>query len=405
MNNTIDILAFIKYVLKKSHFVVLCILSGIVVALLVNKMTVVTLYSSETKFYLTSSDETAVSYGALQATSTIMDDYLSMIESKTVVKRAIARNHLKMDEDLVMRMIKASNPSKTHVLVLTVKAQDSKQVEDVTDAISYQIVNYIPSILTGSYLTVFESSGTTMDDGSGKKILNIALSIIIGGLISIIILLVHFITKPTTDNPDAISALSGGVRTHILPLSDRKYFLNDKEKQKKLEKSWELAINELLFDLVFGNDRVRVILLTSPLGAEGRTYVAKRIWQSLQQNGIKVAYVDNHLDEIKPNYLNQIEPDRNDQEQEKHEVSVLAMEQKDLLRVKLDQLKVANEFIIIDAAPVLQNPDSYILAKYSDRVAVVVKYGCTAMQDLKKALQRFAEHELDIHAIVLNQFK
>lgn len=405
MNNTIDILAFIKYVLKKSHFVVLCILSGIVVALLVNKMTVVTLYSSETKFYLTSSDETAVSYGALQATSTIMDDYLSMIESKTVVKRAIARNHLKMDEDLVMRMIKASNPSKTHVLVLTVKAQDSKQVEDVTDAISYQIVNYIPSILTGSYLTVFESSGTTMDDGSGKKILNIALSIIIGGLISIIILLVHFITKPTTDNPDAISALSGGVRTHILPLSDRKYFLNDKEKQKKLEKSWELAINELLFDLVFGNDRVRVILLTSPLGAEGRTYVAKRIWQSLQQNGIKVAYVDNHLDEIKPNYLNQIEPDRNDQEQEKHEVSVLAMEQKGLLRVKLDQLKVANEFIIIDAAPVLQNPDSYILAKYSDRVAVVVKYGCTAMQDLKKALQRFAEHELDIHAIVLNQFK
>uniref|UniRef100_UPI00386E6130 hypothetical protein n=1 Tax=Ruminobacter amylophilus TaxID=867 RepID=UPI00386E6130 len=90
MNNTIDILSFIKYVLKKIHYVVIGVFAGICAALLFNALTVDTMYSSEAKYYLTSSDE-VVSYGALQATSTIMDDYLSMIKSKTVVKRAIER--------------------------------------------------------------------------------------------------------------------------------------------------------------------------------------------------------------------------------------------------------------------------------------------------------------------------
>ena len=95
MNNTIDILTFIKFVLKKSRYVAIGVISGIVAAFLINYFTVETIYKSETKYYLTSTDE-VVSYGALQATSTIMDDYLSMIGSRTIVQKAIERNNLNL---------------------------------------------------------------------------------------------------------------------------------------------------------------------------------------------------------------------------------------------------------------------------------------------------------------------
>lgn len=396
MNNTIDILSFIKYILKNIHYVVIGIFAGICGALLFNALTVDTIYSSEVKYYLTSSDE-VVSYGALQATSTIMDDYLSMIKSKTVVKRAIERNKLDMDEDLIMRMISAANPSKTHLLVVTVKAQDPRQVEDVMEAISYQIVNYIPSIMEGSSLTVFENPETSVEEGNERRILNIIVAVMLGALTAFIVLLVRFISKPTTDDPETIFREFGRINTFLIPKSDRRFLVRKIARQAKVEKDLESNMTELLFGLVFGDNKSRVIMITSPVGTEGKTYVAGRLCQMMQQQGIKVACVGNDL--------RQFEANESDDNSGQENVSILAMEQKNSLKETIDQLKASNDMIVIDAAPVLQTPEPLILAKYCDKIAVVAKYEHTPIRDLRKAIQRFAYIKCNVHAIVLNQYK
>ena len=396
MNNTIDILSFTKYVLKKIHYIAIGIIAGICVAFLINALTVTTMYTREIKYYLTSSDE-VVSYGALQATSTIMDDYLSMIESKSVVKRAIERNKLDMDEETIMKMISATNPSKTHLLVVTVKAQDPHQVEEVMEAISYQIVNYIPSIMEGSSLTVFEKPETSVDEGVERKILNIIVAVILGALIAFIVLLIHFITKPTTDDPETISREVGEIKTYVIPKCDRSFLIRNETRQAKLEKDLESDINELLFSLVFDCKQPSVIMLTSPMGMEGRTYVACKIYQTLQQQGIKVAYIGNDL--------KQVRADNSNEATEQENVSILALEKKKSLKGMLDRLKEENEFIVIDAAPVLQTPDPLIIAKYCDKVVVVVKHEHTLMRDLRKSMKRFNDLDYDVNTIVLNQYK
>ena len=396
MNNTIDILSFTKYVLKKIHYIAIGIIAGICVAFLINALTVTTMYTREIKYYLTSSDE-VVSYGALQATSTIMDDYLSMIESKSVVKRAIERNKLDMDEETIMKMISATNPSKTHLLVVTVKAQDPRQVEEVMEAISYQIVNYIPSIMEGSSLTVFEKPETSVDEGVERKILNIIVAVILGALIAFIVLLIHFITKPTTDDPETISREVGEIKTYVIPKCDRSFLIRNETRQAKLEKDLESDINELLFSLVFDCKQPSVIMLTSPMGMEGRTYVACKIYQTLQQQGIKVAYIGNDL--------KQVRADNSNEATEQENVSILALEKKKSLKGMLDRLKEENEFIVIDAAPVLQTPDPLIIAKYCDKVVVVVKHEHTLMRDLRKSMKRFNDLDYDVNTIVLNQYK
>ena len=396
MNNTIDILSFTKYVLKRIHYIAIGIIAGICVAFLINALTVTTMYTREIKYYLTSSDE-VVSYGALQATSTIMDDYLSMIESKSVVKRAIERNKLDMDEETIMKMISATNPSKTHLLVVTVKAQDPRQVEEVMEAISYQIVNYIPSIMEGSSLTVFEKPETSVDEGVERKILNIIVAVILGALIAFIVLLIHFITKPTTDDPETISREFGEIKTYVIPKCDRSFLIRNETRQAKLEKDLESDINELLFSLVFDCKQPSVIMLTSPMGMEGRTYVACKIYQTLQQQGIKVAYIGNDL--------KQVRADNSNEATEQENVSILALEKKKSLKGMLDRLKEENEFIVIDAAPVLQTPDPLIIAKYCDKVVVVVKHEHTLMRDLRKSMKRFNDLDYDVNTIVLNQYK
>ena len=71
----------------------------------------------------------------------------------------------------------------------------------------------------------------------------------------------------------------------------------------------------------------------------------------------------------------------------------------------LDRLKEENEFIVIDAAPVLQTPDPLIIAKYCDKVVVVVKHEHTLMRDLRKSMKRFNYLDYDVNTIVLNQYK
>lgn len=396
MKNTIDILLFTKYVVKKIHYIAIGIIAGISVALLINALTVTTMYTREIKYYLTSSDE-VVSYGALQATSTIMDDYLSMIESKSVVKRAIERNKLDMDEEAIMKMISATNPSKTHLLVVAVKAEDPRQVEEVMEAISYQIVNYIPSIMEGSSLTVFERPETSVDEGDERKTLNIIVAVILGVLIAFIVLLIRFTTKPTADDPETISREFSKIKTYVIPKRDRRFWVRNETRQEKLEKDLKFNVNELLFSLFFDNKPSRVILITSPTGTEGRTYVSSILCQTLQQQGIKVAYVGKDL--------KQIRADKNDETTEQENVSVFTLEKKKSLKGIIDRLKEENEFIVIDAPPVLQTPDPLIIAKYCDKVVVVVKSEHTLMQDLRKSIMRFIEHNYDVNAIVLNQYK
>ena len=379
-NNTVDIIAFMKYVIKKWYYVLLAMIIGVIISIPITKLKT-PLYSCEAKYYLSVSEE-GFSYGSLQASSSIVDDYMTIIKSNTLIQRAIDTKKLDMDVGSVKELLSVSNPKNTHILSVKVQAQDQDLAEAVMGAISFQIVNYIPGIMEGSSLTVFEAPNTSMEDAATEKVLIVILSLIAFMLLSVLILLYRFMMKPTTDDRERIAKEFSGISTFILPKMNRKFLFGNEKKQMGLQNSMESAIEEILFSLSFEKPQSRIIMITSPMSGEGRTFLAAKLYERLKKDNIEAVLVDD--DRINK--------------------SLFLPGQEEAFQDYFDKLKEKYRFIIIDASSALRTTKTLILAKYCNAIVLVVRYGKTSMLDLKRSVRRFQEKEFDVHAIVLNQY-
>ena len=395
-NNTIDLFAFIRYVLRRSYFIIFGLAIGIIVSIPINKTIVKPTYSCEAKYYLTVSED-IVSYGALQATTTIMQDYLAMIKSRAVVKRAIDRDGLSIDVNTALGMITVSNPNETHLLVVNIKSQDRQQTEDLMRAISNQILSYLPGIMEGSSLLLFEEPDLTMDEGTGKKILNMATLSILFVAIVVVILLILFMVKPVVEDPEDITRVTGGIKTYLLPNRKKRFLLRNKQNREALEKSQDSAMEEIAYDLTLGTNRSDVVLVTSVDEGESGAFVARKLYEALCKEGGNIFIIDRDL--------SQLQEISSGQKTTTEKNSLLILEQRGILAEALGILKDSYDFIIIDSMPVLQNMDSLILARHCDKVVLAAEYGHTSVYDLEKGIRRFSDNKRTVDSIVLNMRK
>ena len=394
-SNTIDIIAFAKYVLKKWYIIALGIVVGLAVSIPITMLMITPSYTCEAKYYLTTSQEIG-SYGALQATASVMEDYKAMIQSRTVAKRAIDREKLDIDEDSILKMISVSNPEDTHLLVVELTAKDEEQAEKVMNALSYQIVKYVPSILAGSSLEVFEDPKTSMNEVTVERAMALIIFIIAVALILIIILLFIFMNKTTVDNPETIAEEFDGISTFAVPKSNRRFLFNNEKKQIELQNTVDAAIDEILYNIAFDKKQSRIILVTSPVSGEGKTFLASKLHEKLQRDKIESMIVDDNLIRIGMKENNEKESDDSE--------SILSLVKNEGLKESFDHLKDSASIIIIDALPILQTSKALILTEYCDKIVLVAQFGQTTMSDLRKSVRKFNDNGVDVNAIVLNQY-
>lgn len=392
---TVDIIAFAKYVLKRWYYVVLAIIIGIALSIPFVANIIVPSYTSSAKFYVSTTQDTG-SYGSLQVTEQIIDDYMAMIKSRTVVQRAIARNGLDIDENSILKMINVSNPENTHLLAVEVISKNQIQAEDVMNALAYQIVDYIPSIVEGSSLKTFQDPKTLIEDVTADRLQTSIIITIAFSWISIIALLLVFINKPTIDNPEDIAVEFKGISTYTIPKGSRKYLLGNGKKQIELQKAIDSSIDEILLNLAFDKKQSRVIMITSPVSCEDSSSLASKLFEKLQREKIETTLVNNNLKKRGTEGDN-VEVSGNSE-------SILSTVQIGGLKETVEHLKDSSRIVIIDALPIMLTSKALILTEYCDKIVLVAQCGNTSMNDLRKAVQKFKDNGFDVNAIVLDQF-
>lgn len=393
--NTIDIIAFAKYVLKKWYFIVLGIILSIAVSIPIIMQMITPSYTCEAKYYLTTSQEIG-SYGALQATASVMEDYKAMIQSRTVAKRAINRDKLDIDEDSILKMISVTNPEDTHLLVVELKAKDRNQAEEVMNALSYQIIEYVPSILVGSSLEVFEEPTSSVNEVIVERIMALIIIIIAAALILIMVLLFMFMNKATVDDPEVVSEEFNGISTFVIPRGNRKFLFNNEKKQVELQNSIDAAIDEILYSIAFDKKQSRIIMITSPVSGEGKAFLASKLYEKLQSEKIESAIVDDDLLKIGLK--------ENNEDVSGDSKGILSLVKNGEVEKTLDHLKESSRVIIIDALPILKTSKALILTEYCDQIVLVAQCGKTLMSDIKKSVRKLNDNGVDVNAIVLNQY-
>jgi capsular exopolysaccharide synthesis family protein len=194
-----------------------------------------------------------------------------------------------------------------------------------------------------------------------------------------------------------------------------------------LAESFRSILTSLLFSGHNG-DRPRVIVLSSPNPAEGKTLVVSNLAIALARVRMRVLVIDGDL--RKPRMHDIFGIDNNyglsdaliDGSQEPVNVNVRETSVPGLLLLTsgtsadtnllysgrlpglMAELRRAFDMILIDTPPMLYMPDARVLARYADAVVLVVRSRQTTKDSALLARQRFAEDGTTILGTVLNDW-
>lgn len=174
----------------------------------------------------------------------------------------------------------------------------------------------------------------------------------------------------------------------------------------------------------------KVVMVTSSLPSEGKTFISSNLAFTLAENGNKVLLVDCDLRKGRLHKLfgvsneqglsNMISKYSKDDIELKDYIRKTDMNNLRILtrgnvppnpsellssskfKKIIDALKDYFDYIVLDSAPVNGLPDALILSKLADKVVIVVKYESTtidALEDTKKALENV---DANIAGVVIN---
>ena len=163
----------------------------------------------------------------------------------------------------------------------------------------------------------------------------------------------------------------------------------------------------------------KVIMITSSLPTEGKSFISSNLATAISQNGNKVLIIDcdvsntQGLSNLISQYNQEIDVKSFLKQTDINKLYVLPRgvvppNPSELLSSSrfssiIENLKQYFDYIILDSAPVNGLPDALILSNCADRVVIVTEYGKTsidALADTKKALENVSAN---IAGVVINR--
>lgn len=181
-----------------------------------------------------------------------------------------------------------------------------------------------------------------------KMVLLIAL--FIGGILPLTILFLLQMIKPKIDTRREIEMLT--MHPFLCEVSS-----------VDIDESIRNLRTKLLLKLT---DEQKTILVSSQKDAEGKTFIAQHLTDSLNSIGKKVVYVNADL--------------RNSIIKESHPADILASEE---FAQQLAKAKADNDYVILDSPALSKYVDALQLAKFADVTLYVVKAGATTKSDVE----------------------
>ncbi len=138
------------------------------------------------------------------------------------------------------------------------------------------------------------------------------------------------------------------------------------------------AIRNLRTNILLNiKENQKVLLVASPTDGDGKTFIAKKLEESLTAIGKSVALINSDLRSCKPSSVNSKLSTVNSKPStlnSPHPADILAGEE---FAQSISQAKDANDFVILDSPALSQYADAYQLAAFADATLYVVKSGST----------------------------
>jgi tyrosine-protein kinase Etk/Wzc len=280
----------------------------------------------------------------------------------------------------------------------------------------------------------------TFDAIAPRKLLIMALALILGGMLGAMLVLVKSMLRNVVKDPESIEAKTG---VPVIATVPRSPLLTRLRKNKKSPNrllayadnnslSYE-AIKSLRTNLMFGmpvvgkvGERAKVVLITGESPGVGKSFISANLTEVFSQLDKKVLIIDadmrlgelHKMFDMTPDnglgdYLAQhielatvIHPTSIDNidfmPRGQHPKNPSSLLSGDKFEQMMTALNEHYDYIVIDSPPILAASDAMIMSHYADRVLMVTRYDQSVEGQVAYAIKQMHKADIQVDGIILN---
>ncbi|MCC8067827.1 MAG: protein-tyrosine kinase [Clostridiales bacterium] len=232
---TIDLVEVASFILRKIGYVILAAVLCAIISFIYTFWFVTPLYTSTAKIYvLNRQSNESVTSSDITSSTYLTEDYIEMIQSRTVIESVIAELGLDMDYNELLDKVTVSTQSDTRVIAISVTDADPYMVRDIADAICSASVTHIKEIMELESVNIVDLANVPSEKSSPNLRRNVAIAVLFGIVAVIAVLAVIFILDDKIKTSDDIERYLGISVLGSMPLNEE--LVREKKKRKKSHK-------------------------------------------------------------------------------------------------------------------------------------------------------------------------
>lgn len=453
----IDLKRFAKLAWAKKFFIVLIMIVAMVAGYFYSYMYVVPKYQSVTTLLVAKisedlSNENTVKQSDIadfSMTSTLLEPYISIIESKTVLAQVISNLDLKISEETLKSMLTVKEEN-TAMLSIAVSNEDAKLAEKITNEIAKVFIEESKEMLNIANVNIVDYAEVADAPYNINHVKDLVIFGLLGVFLSVGLVFIIYLLDTTIKEEEDIENEIGLPILGTIPIYEKKLEKSIKDKKDKehglKKKDSEIVIlgnakspvaeafRALRTNVTFAQN-TKTILVTSSRMSEGKSYVTANLAATIAKTDKKVIIVDADMRKGRQNKIFGVDNKNGlsnylaNCEETKVDISELVSYIKttkvpnlhlitsgsrpsnpaELLsppKIKglFSVLSEIYDIVIIDGTPSSIIADSVGMSRFVDFVMLVTAYKSTKTEDVRRLIKSFEQVGVRLNGAVLNKY-
>ncbi|MGY1846806.1 polysaccharide biosynthesis tyrosine autokinase [Blastococcus sp. SYSU DS1021] len=395
------------------------------------------LYSSSTQLFVSTSTttDTSTAYQGNLFSQQRVTSYAQLLTGEELASRVVADLGLELTPAEVAAKVTATAVPETVILEVSVTDSSAQRAQDIAASLAQQFTQQVTELETpeggeASTVKVTTVEGADLNEApvSPDPIRNVALGAVLGLLLGLGLALLRSRLDNTVKTPEEIRSLTGtGVIGTVLedPRLAEEHLVADLDDHSISAEAYRAIRTNLQFLDV--DHPPRAIIVSSAIPGEGKSTLAVNLATALAQQGSRVMLIEADLRRPRiTRYmglisgagltnvlagtaaLHEVAQPWGDGKLTVLGAGPMPPNPSEMLgsaqmRALLDQLKATNDYVIVDAPPLLPVTDAAVLSVLSDGCVITARYGKTRREELSEAAAALQRIDAKLLGVVLNR--
>ncbi len=308
----LDLPALLHCLCRHVWAILACFVAGAFLAFGATCVFIKPKYTATGELYLVSASNAAsVELSDLQLGSSLVSDYQELLLSRLLLEDVLDSLSLEMSTGELAKMLSIENPVGSHVLKICAVSANPQQAADIANEMLRQAVIYLPRIMEIPTPNVIHDAAVPIKKSSPSYSANTAAGAMAAALACCLALTVRFIAGGRVATPEDVRRCLGRRPLAVLPEEAAASHAGTKPEAARSRRSKKKAaaplavralpepsagmaqaLDQLRTSLGFCGERVRVVLVTSSVSGEGKSFVAAQLWRSMARAGLRTLLID-----------------------------------------------------------------------------------------------------------------